>query len=99
MQRAWEQLESQGVVMLAINVGQRREQVWSFIHGSRLTFPVLLDEDGQTSSAWPVIGLPTTFIIDAEGRVVYRAVGDREWDDPAILAPILELAKSPRATT
>ena len=98
MQRAWEQLQSQGVVMLAVNVGQKEEQVWSYATEAQLTFPILLDEYGKTSSSWPVIGLPTTFVIDPQGRLVYKAVGDREWDDPALLDPIRALAGSPRPT-
>jgi peroxiredoxin len=43
---------------------------------------------------YPVLGVPTTFVIDPQGRIVYRAVGTREWDDPAIIRAILALRKS-----
>lgn len=98
MQRAWERLESRGVLLLAINVGQREEQVWSFASEAQLTFPILLDDSGQTTSSWPVIGLPTTYVIDPQGRMVYRAVGDREWDDPVLLAPVLALVNQAQAS-
>lgn len=32
-------------------------------------------------------GLPTTFFVDPEGRIVYRPIGGREWDDSELLAP------------
>jgi hypothetical protein len=38
-------------------------------------------------------GLPTTFIVDPDGRLVYQAQGEREWDDPAMLELILELRR------
>ena len=95
MERAWQSIKSQNVVLLAINVGQNEDQVWGFTAETTISFPLLLDEDGTVSSSWPMLGLPTTFVVDTDGRVVYRAVGDREWDDPELLAPILALGKKP----
>jgi hypothetical protein len=34
-------------------------------------------------------------VIDPQGRVVYRAVGGREWDDDALLAELRKLLKVP----
>jgi len=31
-------------------------------------------------ASWGVQGLPTTFLINPEGKLVYKAVGEREWD-------------------
>jgi hypothetical protein len=41
--------------------------------------------------SWPVKGLPTTFLIDREGRLALKAVGGREFDDPEIVAVIKQL--------
>ena len=35
-------------------------------------------------------GLPTTLLIDAEGREVARALGAREWDNPAVVSEIVQ---------
>ena len=48
------------------------------------TFPILLDEKSTSSKAWKVKGLPTSFIVDKQGRIAYRAVGGREFDHPEI---------------
>ncbi len=93
MERAWQSIQSKNILLLAINVGQNEDQVWEFTADTPVTFPILLDEEGEVSNEWPMLGLPTTFIVDPEGRIVYRAVGDREWDDPALLAPILDLSQ------
>ena len=37
--------------------------------------------------------LPSTFIVDRSGRIALRAVGGREFDDPAILAQLRELVR------
>jgi peroxiredoxin len=93
MQRAWTQLKGENFEMLAINVGEDEDTIFGFTFstGAELTFPILLDRDAQVIKAWPVIALPTSFIVDPRGRIVYRAVGGREWDDPALLGKIREL--------
>jgi hypothetical protein len=49
------------------------------------------DTDGAVTESWPVIGMPTSFVVDRSGRIVYRAVGGREWDDPKLVAKIMAL--------
>ena len=93
MQRAWEKLKGENFEMLAVNVGEDEDTIFgfSFAAGMELTFPILLDPDSRAVRAWPVIALPTSFIVDRRGRIVYRAVGGREWDDPELLKKIREL--------
>jgi hypothetical protein len=38
-----------------------------------------------------VAGLPTTFLVDKQGRVVASAIGGREFDHPAIVKTIRDL--------
>ena len=93
MQRAWTQLQGENFEMLAINVGEDEDTIFGFTFstGVELTFPILMDRDAQVIKAWPVIALPTSFVVDPQGRIVYRAVGGREWDDPELLKKIREL--------
>lgn len=93
MQRAWERLQGDGVVMLGINVGEDEEKLLAFTADYPVDFPLLLDRDSTVISQWPVKALPTTFIVDAEGRIAYRAIGSREWDDPALLVPVRSLQR------
>jgi hypothetical protein len=37
------------------------------------------------------MGLPTTCILDKQGRIIYRAEGGREFDDTAIVAKLRSL--------
>lgn len=91
MQRAWKQLQPEGVMMLAVNVGESADTIFQFTANYPVEFPLLLDLDGSVLGQWPVQGLPATFVIDAKGRIAYRAIGGREWDDPALLDPVLKL--------
>ena len=95
MQRAWMQLKGENFEMFAVNVGEDEDTIFGFTFatGSELTFPILLDRDAQVIKAWPVIALPTSFVVDPQGRIVYRAVGGREWDDPELLQKIRTLMR------
>ena len=93
MQRAWETLQGEGVMMLAINVGEDEDTIFQFTANYPVEFPLLMDLDSTTIEDWPVRGLPTTFVVDPEGRLVYRAIGGREWDEPELLAKVRALKK------
>jgi thioredoxin-related protein len=54
---------------------------------------IYLDPKGDLGHAFAVRGLPTSILIDAEGRVIGRVEGAAEWDSAkmmAILKPLLE---------
>ncbi len=94
MQRAWEFLKDQGVIMLAVHVGGDVDDVAQFTYDYAVEFPVLMDRDSKVINAWPVRGLPTTIIVDKNGVMALQAIGGREWDDPAILERLLQLQRN-----
>lgn len=85
MQRAWETLRDEGVMLVGVNVGESEGEIAAFVERLGVDFPLPMDTDMSVSQQWPMKGLPTTFVVDPEGRIVYRAQGEREWDDPALL--------------
>jgi peroxiredoxin len=93
MNRAWNKIAAAGIVMLAINVGEDEDTIFVFTADYPADFPVLLDRDGEVIGQWPVKGLPTTYIVDPEGRIAYRAIGGREWDDEQLLDALRALQK------
>lgn len=44
---------------------------------------IYLDVSGVATRKLSVVGLPTTLIIDREGREIGRLIGPAEWDEPA----------------
>lgn len=85
MQRAWQQLKDDGVLMVAVNVGEGKDEIAGFLEQVPVDFPLPMDTDMSVTQSWPMTGLPTTFVVDPQGRLVYRAQGEREWDDPDLL--------------
>ncbi len=95
MQRMWEKLKSEPFVLHAIDVGEGVDEIMPFIFstGTELTFPILLDRDSKALKQWPVIAIPTTFVVDKQGRIAYRSVGGREWDDPKLIEELRRLMR------
>ena len=93
MNRMWQKIKDKGVQILAVNVGEDADTIFEFLGSYPVSFPLLMDSDGSVVKKYPVTGLPTTYIINPAGEVVYRAVGSREWDDPALYEQLLQLHK------
>jgi hypothetical protein len=83
MERLHRQLSGQGLIMLAVNQKERANQVAAFMKQYSLSFPALLDSDGKISAAYRVWGLPTTYLIDVNGRTVGMKSGGSDWSGRA----------------
>ena len=95
MQRGSEKTRDENVVFLGVNVGEDQDTVFTFLADYPVDFPLLLDRDARVIEQYPVTGLPTTYIIDPEGRITHRAVGGREWDDDGLLKTLRGLLQAP----
>jgi thiol-disulfide isomerase/thioredoxin len=98
MERAWAQLKDEGVALIAINAGESKEEIAAFLEQVPVSFPLPMDTDMSVVQSWPMTGLPTTFVVDPEGRLVYRAQGEREWDEPGLLDLVRALRTAPEGT-
>ena len=56
---------------------------------------IYLDRSSAAMRALGVVGIPTTLLIDGEGRELQRWVGPAEWDSPEMVALIKGHLKSP----
>lgn len=63
------------VVVLAVNVQEARPPVRDFADKYGLTFPIPMDTAGEVTKAFGIQSLPTTFFIDAEGKVASFNMG------------------------
>jgi peroxiredoxin len=91
MQRLYEALAGAGFELLAISVDEDPAPVERFRDRLGLGFPILLDPDQRVAHAWQTFRFPETLLIDAEGSVVERYVGPKEWDAAAYVDRIRRL--------
>lgn len=80
MQTLYDEIGGRGFEILAVNVQEDPSTVQSFIAENGYSFPVLLDRRGQAARTYAVRGLPTSYIVGTDGRILARKVGFHEWD-------------------
>jgi thiol-disulfide isomerase/thioredoxin len=78
---------SKNFKMVAINIGQNKEVVEKFFadKSTQINFTVLLDENMELSE-WSVQAIPTTFLINDKGKIIYKVEGEKEWDSPEFVS-------------
>jgi thiol-disulfide isomerase/thioredoxin len=81
------------IEVITVNVGEDLETIFSFTGSLQIDpdFPFLIDSDAGTLETWGIKGLPTSFVVDKNGNLAYRAVGGREFDHPDIIAALRAL--------
>lgn len=72
----YQEHSADGFVVLAINSQEAQSTVNTFISSTGFTFPVLLDSQGDVMGQYNVRALPTSFIIDRDGKVSYIHTGE-----------------------
>ncbi|MFD0673001.1 TlpA disulfide reductase family protein [Cohnella sp. GCM10027633] len=75
MDKFGEAYKDQGLVILAISVGEDRDTVAQYIEEYGYKFGVLLDPDKSIAQQYGVKPIPVSIFIDREGRIVHRKLG------------------------
>jgi peroxiredoxin len=81
------------VVGVASDV-QGGKVVQPFVSQLRMSFTTLLDSTGQVTRLYGVTSLPTTYLLDREGRLVTVAIGSHDWANTDARALITSLFDS-----
>ena len=76
LEPVYRKLQAQGFHILAVNVRQDAETAARFVHRLGISYETLLDSSGEVARAYGVQGLPTTFLIDADGTLRGRILGE-----------------------
>ncbi len=85
MERLYQKHRAQGLVVLALSNDSEGStaRVARFIKDAGFTFPVGLDPRLKVASLYGVRVLPSSLVIDRQGKITHVALGPREWDQPA----------------
>ncbi len=89
------ELNSAGLEVIGIHVGPSLDMIKKFLDQVPVEFTILVDQDMELAN-WGVMGLPTTFLVSPEGRIIYRAVGEREWDSARMVRFISKAMSGPQ---
>jgi len=94
MEKLHQTFKDKDFVMLAINLQETASRVKQFYKEHKLTFTTLLDTTGDVGAGLGIRSIPTTFILDKNGRIIGKALGPREWEGKKSIALFEYLAES-----
>jgi len=83
--------EDNGLQVLLINMKEESSFVASFIEKNNYSSKVLLDLNGKVAKKYDVFGIPVSYLIDREGRVVLRLTGFVDWSSKEIRSLVSNL--------
>lgn len=75
LEQTWRKVQNQGVQFVGIAYKDTSSKVRAFLDEFQTTYPCALDLRSRTARAYGVTGVPETFVVDAEGRLVHHFVG------------------------
>ena len=71
--------------ILAVDMGETKEEVDQFVSEVKPEFTILMDKDGKSIEDWRVFAAPSNFIIDPDGNIRYTLFGGVEWDSVELI--------------
>jgi peroxiredoxin len=71
LKNEYSQLVKDGIELFAIDVGEARYKVDNFVKGRGFNFKFLLDEDATVAQDYNLLGVPSYFIINKSGKIVF----------------------------
>lgn len=77
--------------VLLINMKEEPSSITSFMEKHNYSSRVLLDVEGEAAKKYDVFGIPVSYLIDTEGRVVYRFSGYVDWGSKEIRSLVRNL--------
>lgn len=86
MQKLHDRLKDKDFVMVAIDLQEPVEPVKKFLKEYKLTFMTLLDANGEVGLLFGIQSIPTTLIMDKQGRIIGVAIGARDWANKKSIA-------------
>lgn len=89
MQAQYEKWQQAGLEILAVNLGESKVTVDSFIREYGLTFPALLDPQMDIRKQYGVYWYPTTFFIDRSGKITAKV--EQQMDERFIEQNLIKL--------
>ena len=73
-----EKYGADGLVVIGVNVDRERAEADRFLAGTPARFRILYDPQGALATQHNLMGMPSSFLFDAEGRLVATHVGFRQ---------------------
>lgn len=101
MERLYKELGPKGFKIAAVSVDEGdTKDVLAFADEFGLTFDILHDGDGSVQKAFQTVMFPESFLIDRNGVIVKKIIGEHPWSSDAsrqAIAQIMGIQLAPQA--
>lgn len=84
LERLQKKLGGKDFTVLAVAISDSADAVTRFLGGRSPVFDILMDDDSKVSTAFRARGVPVTYLLDRQGRLLAGKTGPQQWDSPAM---------------
>lgn len=96
LERLHQVLGGRDFTVLAIAVADGEASVNRFLEGRRPAYDVLLDDDRKAAGDFRAAGVPVTYLLDRQGRLLAGKTGPQHWDSPPMQRLIRQTIHPPK---
>jgi peroxiredoxin len=93
LEKLHQTLRGKGLDVVSISVDDDRDIVERFKKEHGLTFTILHDEGAKVANRFQTYKFPETYVVDREGRLIWKFIGPRDWIAPSPMLDIVGLLK------
>ena len=94
LEAAFTHMDKTKFLVIGIHAGPGPEGINDFLKRSPVSFPILIDMDLELGPPdWNIAGIPSTFLISPEGKMLYFAQGKRNFSSIAMIDFFEKLVK------
>jgi cytochrome c biogenesis protein CcmG, thiol:disulfide interchange protein DsbE len=83
LERAWQEYRDRGVQFIGVDYVDAEQNALEYINEFGITYPNGADIGTKISDAYHITGVPETFIVDRDGKVVFYAARPIQYDELA----------------
>ena len=79
------------VVGVSVDAPGEEESIRDFVKEFGVTYPIWYDEENTVTPTFRLIGVPSTFLIDREGKIAWKFLGPVESNDSTLARALREV--------
>jgi cytochrome c biogenesis protein CcmG/thiol:disulfide interchange protein DsbE len=80
-----------GLTVIGVNLDRERDKAYTFLSKLKPGFKIAFNPDGSVAEKYQVKGMPSSYLIDRQGNIVYTHLGFEEKEAKVIEDQIKEL--------
>ncbi len=79
--------------LMAVNSGDKKARISKYLDKNPFSFDIIIDEDKRITRSVNLIGLPTTFILNGDLKVIGKVMGPIDWKEKSFIQFLKNMAK------